>query len=367
MKQHWILLPILWLCIGRPQIVNACENSNISLLSYTDNGSSHNYAVQVCIGGGILGAARGATSATRTFGLGLVSVDGNPVTTTNYTPSITSTETMVTLNGTPQGPQGDPFNVDGFLLYLHPTGSSGTAFTCVSSTALCGEPHTDCFDISFTTDVELESITAWGIEGNGNPIAGCTGDPDMTIDLAALPVTFTSLTVHEHQGQVVLNWETASETNNAFFSVERSADGRHFQSIGRVDGNNTTDQSTKYQFVDDQIAAGQYFYRLQQVDFSGAFSYSKIVIASVQKIDRPRISLYPNPTGDQLFLLSSGPSTAAAVKFRIHDAWGRLLEEGMYRWSERQVIPVAHLRPGMYVVCLYDDGKLQAQQRFVKQ
>ena len=164
----------------------ACDNSSLSLVSYTDNGTSHVYEVQVCIGGGILGIDRGADGATTTFSLALYT-GGAAVTVSDFTTSLTSTETTVTMNATTTGPRGEPFNAEELLVYVHP---GGTAFTCISSTALCGEPHSDCFDISFTTSEELETISVFGVEGNGNPTTGCTGEADMTIDFLALPVIF---------------------------------------------------------------------------------------------------------------------------------------------------------------------------------
>lgn len=342
----------------------ACENSAISLVSYTDNGASHDYIVQVCVGGGVLGLTTGADGPTRTFSLGLRTVGDAAVTISNATPSITSTETLVTLSASIQGPQGGIFDNQGNILYLQ---TGGTDFACITSTALCGEPASDCFNISFTTDVELEEITAFGIEGSGNPAAGCTGDPDMTIDLTSLPVQFTHFQVSEKLGAVMLEWETEMEINNAFFSIERSSNGRDFETIGRVDGSNNSDRLVKYQFNDLSATEGFYYYRLKQVDFTGEFTYSQIVSLSVKEAANSQVRLYPNPVSGPIQLITSSGISSNDVTIRVYNSMGQLLLEDQYIWERQITIPTAALSPGIYTVCLYTGQKLHSQQRFVKQ
>jgi hypothetical protein len=70
-----------------------------------------------------------------------------------------------------------------------------------------------------------------------------------------------------------LTWRTESEKDNSHFDIERSTDGKTFQSIGQVKGNN---KPSSYQFVDNQPFATSY-YRLRQIDFDGTETYSKVV------------------------------------------------------------------------------------------
>ena len=60
-----------------------------------------------------------------------------------------------------------------------------------------------------------------------------------------LPVTFHSFKVQYITTETILQWSTASETNNAYFVIERSEDGIHFTEVGRVEtkapeGNSTS-------------------------------------------------------------------------------------------------------------------------------
>ena len=55
---------------------------------------------------------------------------------------------------------------------------------------------------------------------------------------------------------VVLTWQTASETNNHGFDIERSVDDLEWENIGFVFGNGTTDEVSDYEFVDNLDLAG---------------------------------------------------------------------------------------------------------------
>lgn len=86
----------------------------------------------------------------------------------------------------------------------------------------------------------------------------------LAILAAPLPVTLTSFTGRSPgDGQVQLQWTTASEVNNAYFSVEHSGNGQVFLPIGQVDGNGTTNQPQNYSFLHEGVGAGIQYYRLR--------------------------------------------------------------------------------------------------------
>jgi len=120
--------------------------------------------------------------------------------------------------------------------------------------------------------------------------------------LIALPVEFLEFSAR-HSGQYnLLNWATASETNNEGFEIERSFDGRNFESIGFVKGNGTTTLQENYSFEDFDLSVyGLYYYRLKQVDFDGRFSYSEIEVVEVKR-SKEAVLITPNPMKDQFQL-----------------------------------------------------------------
>lgn len=110
-----------------------------------------------------------------------------------------------------------------------------------------------------------------------------------------IPVELTSFTASASGNNVILNWSTATETNNQGFDVERKASGSEFQSVGFVSGSGTTTEIRNYSF-NDEVSNGNYVYRLKQLDFDGTFEYSNEIevdvnIPAVYALEQN----YPNP------------------------------------------------------------------------
>ncbi len=116
----------------------------------------------------------------------------------------------------------------------------------------------------------------------------------------SIPVELTSFTASVVEGNVVLNWITATELNNSGFEIERQKTkdekSEEWESIGFVNGNGTSTSVHSYSFVDKNTNEGKSYYRLKQIDFDGSFDYSKTVEVD---LSLPTIfSLeqnYPNP------------------------------------------------------------------------
>lgn len=111
-----------------------------------------------------------------------------------------------------------------------------------------------------------------------------------------LPVELTRFDALVDNGAVVLVWSTASETNNAGFAIEHEVGTDVFAEIGYVEGQGTTRETKEYSFTVNEIDPGVHAFRLKQIDFDGAFTYSEVVETVVTIPDRFLIeSAYPNP------------------------------------------------------------------------
>ncbi|MBN1351274.1 fibronectin type III domain-containing protein [candidate division KSB1 bacterium] len=95
----------------------------------------------------------------------------------------------------------------------------------------------------------------------------------------AVPVELSAFTAQPENGQIVLRWETASESNNLGFEIQRRTlnPETDWSAIGFVDGNGTTIEHHHYTFVDDEPHSGDAEYRLKQIDTDGSFAFSKAV------------------------------------------------------------------------------------------
>lgn len=102
------------------------------------------------------------------------------------------------------------------------------------------------------------------------------------------PVSHTKIVLEYFKGtnlqenEVVLKWATKSERNNDYFSIERSEDGKIFETIKQINGAGNSNKKLYYDFTDYYPARGTNYYRLKQTDYDGKFEYSKVIIITVQ-------------------------------------------------------------------------------------
>lgn len=162
--------------------------------------------------------------------------------------------------------------------------------------------------------------TAWtGFSGGGVAIR-------VSPYIVVLPITLLYFTGSMVEDKVYLDWETASELNNDYFIVEKSADAVNWSSIGSVDGNGTTNIPHQYQLIDGQPFIGKNYYRLKQVDFDGTISYSRVIVIEVNnsKTSENSFTVLPNPTAGPI-VATIVSSIDQNVNMRILDISGRLM------------------------------------------
>jgi len=123
-------------------------------------------------------------------------------------------------------------------------------------------------------------------------------------EVDALPVELLSFNA-KAQGQTIqLNWSTANETNNSFFTIERSANGSNFSTLATVDGAGNSTERLDYAYTDMKPINGFNFYRLKQTDLNGNFEYSSITLVDFVQNEKESAKVYPNPVnqGETLHL-----------------------------------------------------------------
>ena len=108
-----------------------------------------------------------------------------------------------------------------------------------------------------------------------------------------LPVELVDFKATWTNKSVALDWITASELNNDFFTVERLEEGT-FKPLTTVKGLGTSPSGKTYQYIDREPLAGQSYYRLKQTDFDGTFVYSDIVTVLNPFVEE-EFNIHPNP------------------------------------------------------------------------
>ncbi len=137
-------------------------------------------------------------------------------------------------------------------------------------------------------------------------------------------VSFTANCSPKDGQQIKLNWLTAAETNNDYFTVERSADGINYEVIGTVNGAGNSSSIVNYEFIDNDlpfqysIPNAQYYYRLKQTDFNGKFEYFDPVAVEACA----DFAVFPNPAENELNVRFFS-ETDDEIVIEVHDVLGK--------------------------------------------
>ena len=116
---------------------------------------------------------------------------------------------------------------------------------------------------------------------------------------STLPLQIASYTVKLNKNRIENNWQTLNEVNVSHINVQRSTDGIHFNSIGRVNAKG----AGNYSFSDTELPnyTVQLYYRLQIVDNDGAEQLSDVQAVNLKINTKGKLSIFPNPvTGKQI-------------------------------------------------------------------
>ncbi len=125
-----------------------------------------------------------------------------------------------------------------------------------------------------------------------------------------------------------LSWATATESGNAVFIVERSADGTNFDEISRVPGAINSLNTLAYEYRDANPFSDIGYYRLVMEDIDGYLTYSDVI--TIERDDPTGFSILsigPNPS-DRVINVSITNGDPGNMDFTIYDVMGRKVREG---------------------------------------
>ncbi len=158
--------------------------------------------------------------------------------------------------------------------------------------------------------------------------------PEVLCASSALPIELLSFTAQpENNSYVKLNWVTATETNNNFFTVERSQDGIEFEDLNTVKGSGTTSVKHSYESFDYAPYKGISYYRIKQTDYDGKYTYSDIQSVNFSTPGSLFVSRIPS-SGDYLLDFQTSSSETDNYTITVYNALGQLIStETLYSFA----------------------------------
>jgi hypothetical protein len=250
--------------------------------------------------------------------------------------------------------------------------------------------HFDASRFAGITDPNTLSVYSRSTVGTGtftaltpvtfDPSVGTEGEFSVTVDSFSefafasddpgnpLPVELAAFTAVEAPGGVALTWQTASETDNAGFHVQRQTGTGAFTDVHFAPGAGTTTAPQRYRFTDRSVpfAAEALTYRLRQVDSDGTATLSDAVEVTLGAPDRLELlAPYPNPARDGATLRYALPA-AADVELAVYDVLGRrvamLADEARSAGRVERRLDTRRLPSGVYFVRLVAGGEVRTQR-----
>jgi hypothetical protein len=167
-----------------------------------------------------------------------------------------------------------------------------------------------------------------------------------------LPVDLLSFDAKCENNSAIISWETASEINNAFFTVEKSQNMTDFYEISRVIGAGNSNRYLSYSVTDYELFGGYNYYRLKQVDFDGKATTYQAVSVNCSQIDIviPNVVVYPNPFTDEINVVFENFEEEIVI-IEIFDDLGRIIltkEFNPTQQSYHTIIDLNELKPAVY-------------------
>lgn len=185
---------------------------------------------------------------------------------------------------------------------------------------------------------------------------------------STLPIELLSFDAIMNGNKVDLNWSTATEKDNDYFTIERSRDAISFEAVSTVDAAGNSTSTRYYADTDYDPYAGISYYRLKQTDFNGHYTYSNIVAVNYSFGD-DGISIFPNPSNGEINLTIAGLENKEVLVV-IRDITGReCYSKVILALENKQLVVIGsenELAAGAYIVVASSNNKLYSQKIIVK-
>ncbi|MBL7891275.1 MAG: T9SS type A sorting domain-containing protein, partial [Bacteroidia bacterium] len=187
-----------------------------------------------------------------------------------------------------------------------------------------------------------------------------------------LPIELISFSASPEGDKVKLEWVTATETNNAYFTIERTSDAKTFETVAVVKGAGNSSHENNYIAYDERPLKNLSYYRLKQTDFDGKYTYSKLVPVVFSTRSSSTFIIFPNPVraGEVPSLLFNVNKTKDVLVV-VSDIKGREIfsKISIVEKGDDQVVaidPSNTLPAGVYVISASSDNSIYRQKLIIR-
>ncbi|MCP4443517.1 MAG: T9SS type A sorting domain-containing protein [Aureispira sp.] len=230
-------------------------------------------------------------------------------------------------------------------------------------------------------DVEANETIQFGLSNASTGImigdANCDGinidQHNYTIlnDDVDLPVELLYFTAQSENENVLLAWATATEINNEKFEIEHMApETEEFVVVNTIAGAGTTQERQEYNHKLYNLAAGMHYFRIKQIDFDGAYTYSEAVAINMEHNMPMTVNVFPNPVGEVLNVRINGlDKDIDNMQVRIVNMQGQVVHQELLavnNTTKQEIYAVQNLPEGAYTVLLNFGNARQVIKKFIK-
>jgi len=187
---------------------------------------------------------------------------------------------------------------------------------------------------------------------------------------AILPVTLQNFTGQWQKADARLTWQTLTETNTAYFILERSFNATTFTAVTKIAAAGQSAVLRSYNYIDVNVqtlipqGSDVVYYRLHTFDKDGKAEYSGIVALHTNAAALPDYAVFPNPASSYVTVTTTAPVSTEKTYIRIADASGKVLVLQQMSSSTQQ-IPVSRYANGLYYLQLITASKVLYTQKII--
>ncbi|MCP4124733.1 MAG: T9SS type A sorting domain-containing protein, partial [Bacteroidetes bacterium] len=184
-----------------------------------------------------------------------------------------------------------------------------------------------------------------------------------------LPIELTAFEGNCNNGKIEINWTTWTETNNDFFTVERSNNGTEFEIVDIIEGSGNSNEPINYTVTDDLPYGGTSYYRLKNTDLAGKADYSEIVAVSCGTDENDFSFVNAYDVDNSNFVVEFTASDNEGYTIMLLDASGRLIldTDGVgFGGMNKVTLNAGDLARGIYIINLSNGTRTYSKRMMLR-